>query len=605
MFFTILVLAAALVLEGLGSYISVVGLASKASPIIIFLAISLDFSKIMIATVLYKKWKDIHLLLRTFLIPALMFLMMVTSSGTYAFLLQEFSKTTAGQEQLTAKVDLLNKEKTKLELRKKEIDGQIAQLPPSSVLQRKRMTDLFSDEITHINGRIIELDKEIPQSTLAVMEGAGHTGTLGSIAKAYGTTAEQINKIIAFLIVLVVDPLAIVLLTVANFLMDQRRKDRKTLLLQKINGEMPLDEDSLLEQLKNKIKFMRSKLSDENLSIASILFDSKKNIIQKPMMTGKKINLPITHYVLAVNITEAPKVYVPVKYQTDFVNLDNSNILKESRPVIFKVQAQKEEVSLTTLDFVTTQNNIEPIEVIEPLSLQNIETLNNNGFIAQPISKKSIEAMKQSVILPVSSILLSQKETKPLALINDVMLDNIEYLTNKTVNDIQSLSVKNVVLDVNENKPLKKDSNYFIKAYELLNEAHESVVDLPVNKVVSAVRNKTANLSLEPTEEIISQDFLVDNTAPTNFLNNEETATINESNQKKKTFLKQHNIDYHNDGLFKDHEVKKFVPSNYHEPISYDDDDDLWEDELTTEDYQIDPIYEGFDTNKLLSEKIF
>ena len=74
MFFILLVYIAALTLESLGSYISVIGLAAKTGIILIFLAVTLDFSKIMIASVLYKRWKDLHLLLRCILVPVLIFL---------------------------------------------------------------------------------------------------------------------------------------------------------------------------------------------------------------------------------------------------------------------------------------------------------------------------------------------------------------------------------------------------------------------------------------------------------------------------------------------------------------------------------------------------
>lgn len=225
MFFILLVYIAALTLESLGSYISVIGLAAKTGLILIFLAVTLDFSKIMIASVLYKRWKDLHLLLRCILVPVLVFLVTVTSTGTYAYLMQEFSKTTASTEQQKVQIDLMQKEKEKLEDRKKAIDNQIAQLPPNSVVQRKRLTELFAKESTYINDRLMTLDKELPEAQVRVMQDSGHSGTLGSIATAYNVSPEQVSRIVAFFIVLVIDPLAIVLLTVANFLVEQRKKD--------------------------------------------------------------------------------------------------------------------------------------------------------------------------------------------------------------------------------------------------------------------------------------------------------------------------------------------------------------------------------------------
>ena len=230
MFFTILVFGAALTLELFGSYISIMGLSKNASYILVGLAITLDFAKIIIATVLYKYWKILHGFLKYSLIPPLIFLIIFTSSGAYAFLIQEFSKTTTSQEQAQTRIEALEQEKIKLEARKKEIDGQIAQLPTESVLQRRRLTELFSKEIERINIRTIEMDKEIPELKIKNMEDTTQGGTIGSIAKAYNVSAESIIKVLVLPLVLVIDPLAIILLTVANFLIEQRKREKKEAL---------------------------------------------------------------------------------------------------------------------------------------------------------------------------------------------------------------------------------------------------------------------------------------------------------------------------------------------------------------------------------------
>lgn len=597
MFFIILVLAAALVLETLGSYISVVGLASNASPIIIFLAISLDFSKVMIATVLYKRWKDIHLLLRAFLIPSLLFLMVVTSSGTYAFLLREFSKTTAGQQQLTAKIELLNVEKNKLENRKKEIDTQISQLPPSSVLQRKRMTELFSEELTYINKRVIELDREIPKSTIAIMEGEGHTGTLGSIAKAYGTSVENINKIIAFLIVLVVDPLAIVLLTVANFLMEQRKKDRRALLLQKLNGQEPLDEESLLDELKKKVNFLKSKLSKENLSISNIFSDSKSDLVQKPLMNKDTHKLRITNYVLSTNLVDNPKVYVPVKYSSNQTKLNELVFLKESRPVVFKVKPQKDYEDITTFAFISTQSVIPPINVITPLKGDSviIDTVSTiiSDKPAQPIE---INAQKESFDMPVYNFFSQAATIKP-EVVKTVLAREIEDLnTTSTLKDINlseytisksihSLENNNIVTAISEvvhnNANLEKDLSETLLVTHFINdnnlESHDKV-ELAVHDVISEIQTSlpsTKKLVAQPQEELVEHEFIVN--WKTVEKNNSRIIVPNKKVQKPvpKSIIK---VDSKKGGFFDESEEKRFIPSSYEEPIVYDE-DYLWDED--------------------------
>lgn len=253
MFFTFLVFSAALTLELFGSYISIMGLAKNASYILVGLAITLDFAKIVIATVLYKQWKNLHAFLKYTLIPPLIFLVLFTSAGAYAFLIQEFSKTTTGQEQAQTRIDSLEQEKIKLEARKKEIDGQIAKLPPESVVQRKRLTELFSKEIQYINVRTIEMDREIPELKVKNLAETTQGGTINSIAKAYGVNAESITKLLVFPLVLVIDPLAIILLTVANFLVEQRKREKKEALNKQLEIEALMAVESKNKLLINPI----------------------------------------------------------------------------------------------------------------------------------------------------------------------------------------------------------------------------------------------------------------------------------------------------------------------------------------------------------------
>jgi hypothetical protein len=218
MFLTGLVFIAALVLEVLGSYMSVVGLSSKSSLVLIILAISLDFSKVVVASVLYKNWRGLNFLFKLFLVPTTLFLMTITSYGAYAYLLQEFGKTTAKGEQMAVKLHALEDESKKLNDRKKEIDNQISSVDSAFVSQKKRLTMMFDKELTYINERTIQLDREIPELKLNKMSDNLEAGTLGSLAQAWGTTTEQTAKIIALMMVLVIDPLAIVMLMVGNFL---------------------------------------------------------------------------------------------------------------------------------------------------------------------------------------------------------------------------------------------------------------------------------------------------------------------------------------------------------------------------------------------------
>lgn len=225
MFFVALVYVSALSLEALGSGISIVGLAAKAGWILIVLTAALDFSKIVIASVLYKKWRQLHLAFKLALIPVLAFLVVVTSTGTYAYLMQQFEKTTAKAEMEKSAISDMEAKRVRLSKRKAEMDGQVAQLPPDAVTARKRLTNLFSKEMEYVNSNLEEIDSELPKMKASLSSDDLSGGTLESVAEAYGTTPGKISGIIAFLMAMMVDPLAITLLTIANMLAEQRSSD--------------------------------------------------------------------------------------------------------------------------------------------------------------------------------------------------------------------------------------------------------------------------------------------------------------------------------------------------------------------------------------------
>lgn len=286
MIFIWLVFCAALALELLGSYVSILGLSKNASYILVALAITLDFSKIIIATVLYKQWANLHNFLKFFLVPSLLFLVIYTSAGAYAFLLQEFSKTTTNQEQTQTKIVAFEQERAKLEARKKEIDGQISQLPPESVVQRKRLTDIFSAEINQVNSRIIDLDKQVPELKIQSLTDTSQGGTVGSLAKAYNVSPESITKVLVFFMVLVIDPLAIVLLTVANFLLIQKKKDDIKALNERLGIEALLASETKNKQKIDNIQIMpiADRIHDKESVEKNIIFGTSK---KEPIIENK------------------------------------------------------------------------------------------------------------------------------------------------------------------------------------------------------------------------------------------------------------------------------------------------------------------------------
>lgn len=331
MLLTQLVFVAALTLEVLGSYMSVVGLSSKSSLVLIVLAISLDFSKIVIASVIYKNWKTLNLMFKFFLVPSTIFLMIITSYGSYAYLLQEFGKTTANGEQISIKLNELESERQKLNLRKKEIDNQVANVNPTFVTQKKRLTEMFAKELDYVNSRAIELDKEIPNLKSNKMSDNLSSGTLGSLAKAWGTTPDQTAKILALMMVLVIDPLAIVMLMVGNFLQIKKETDfEKNKILQ---------ENKRMEREKREYELKKLKMNIHKEEVESKINQSQVNV-EKTI--DKDVDIVINKEVKDIERKKEINIKEKEKEKEDLVKVEIKDIEQK------KIQQSKEFKSKTS-----------------------------------------------------------------------------------------------------------------------------------------------------------------------------------------------------------------------------------------------------------------
>jgi hypothetical protein len=227
--FTILVLLAAFLIESIGTYVSVLGLASlfSANPIIIALAIALDIGKLVSVSFLYKSWKKINIIMKSYMSIAAVVLMMITSAGAFGFLSGEFQKAISGTNAQTVMLKSLEEEKQRLQARKEQIDKQISQLPDNSVRGRSLLIKQFGPEVSRINSRLVEIDKELPALKVDAIKKNVEVGPIMYIAEAFNTTPEHAVKWVILIIIFVFDPLAIALLLAGNFLIEQRKLEKQ------------------------------------------------------------------------------------------------------------------------------------------------------------------------------------------------------------------------------------------------------------------------------------------------------------------------------------------------------------------------------------------
>ena len=229
MIFALLTFLSAFLIEGIGTYVSIVGLSAlfSSNPVIIMLALALDFGKLITVSFLYKHWKSMNKIMKAYMLAAASILMIITSTGAAGYLSAEFQKAIVSTKESDIRVAALKEEKTKLEARKKEIDSQIANLPPNMVKGRQKLINEFKTEIAQVNTRITEIDKTLPEIEVEKAHADSHAGPILYVAKAFDTTVEEAVKYVILLIIFVFDPLAVVLIIGGNFLVDQNKREKK------------------------------------------------------------------------------------------------------------------------------------------------------------------------------------------------------------------------------------------------------------------------------------------------------------------------------------------------------------------------------------------
>ena len=229
MIFALLTFLSAFLIEGIGTYVSIVGLSAlfSSNPVIIMLALALDFGKLITVSFLYKHWKSMNKIMKAYMLAAASILMIITSTGAAGYLSAEFQKAIVSTKEGDIRVAALKEEKTKLEARKKEIDSQIANLPPNMVKGRQKLINEFKTEIAQVNTRITEIDKTLPEIEVEKAHADSHAGPILYVAKAFDTTVEEAVKYVILLIIFVFDPLAVVLIIGGNFLVDQNKREKK------------------------------------------------------------------------------------------------------------------------------------------------------------------------------------------------------------------------------------------------------------------------------------------------------------------------------------------------------------------------------------------
>jgi hypothetical protein len=266
-YFTLLV---ALVISGVAEYYSIIGLTAIFSasfwPIVIMGA-SLGVGKITAAVWLKLNWKRTPWTYKIYLVPAVSFLMMLTSIGCFGYLSKAHSDQSLVSGDAAAKValydekiktakDNINANRTAL----KQMDEAVDQVMGRSTdekgadkavqirrSQQKERARLLSD-IEVEQKKISQLMEDRAPLAAENRKIESEVGPIKYIAaliygdSASDTVLEKAVRLVIVMIVLVFDPLALCLILAANKQFEWAREDRQKLAAEATSAVLPVSE---------------------------------------------------------------------------------------------------------------------------------------------------------------------------------------------------------------------------------------------------------------------------------------------------------------------------------------------------------------------------
>ena len=253
MFLFAITLISGLALSTVAIYYSVIGLAAIFSAKfvqVVIMGISLEVSKLVVATWLKANWYRIPLVMKSYLTFAVVVLMLITSMGIFGFLSKAHSEQTLT---LSNNAVLINEIDRKIEIEKRtisdyesvisQLDSAVSQLtelnrlrgPNGSIAVRQSQSEernYIISQINESNERISKLQEQRLPLLKARNNIESEVGPLKYIAQfVYGenTDKDMLEKAVSWVIIILVfvfDPLAVLLLIAAQMSL-KWHKDQK------------------------------------------------------------------------------------------------------------------------------------------------------------------------------------------------------------------------------------------------------------------------------------------------------------------------------------------------------------------------------------------
>jgi hypothetical protein len=295
----------------------------------VIMSSSLEIGKVVGVTFLYRYWKNTKTYLKTYLILAVLTLMVITSLGVFGYLSMAYQKSSLEYAAVQNKITTTELQKTyhqdKISAAKQSIEaltklrsvqqGQLSTLSTNDTLMRtpiafKSSFQLISDQITDTDKNIKDENQKIQSSVdgISKIDDQVNQLKLGAdshkdiqtfkfVADAVGMTLDKVARLFILMIIFVFDPLAIGLILAYNAIVYKREDDVE--ISEELTTVIPIDKVEKSIESSPPHHFAHRRLTMPTVKVVkSIETPSPEQVIVPTVKVEKSIETSSTNQVI-------------------------------------------------------------------------------------------------------------------------------------------------------------------------------------------------------------------------------------------------------------------------------------------------------------------
>jgi len=230
-------------IAGSAAYFSVLGLAAMFSaaywPVVV-MGGSLELGKLVAASFVYRTWKTTGLLMKTYLITAILLLMAITSLGIFGFLSKGYGDSTQMLNQVEQTTAAKQIEVDQVNERLDQINRIIEAVPNNYVTKRIELQREYAPELEELSDKRNALRQEMADLRHKKQEADAHVGPILYVADMFGVSTQDAVKFFILALILVFDPMAVILTLATNHAIEQWQIKRAQKLAEKREHELAM-----------------------------------------------------------------------------------------------------------------------------------------------------------------------------------------------------------------------------------------------------------------------------------------------------------------------------------------------------------------------------